>query len=411
MIHVIDHLNLLRLYLLKNHQMVITGLESILAEFPASLKGKRIGILCHAPSITRSFEHISEVFFERKDCKLAALFGPQHGIHGQTQDNMIEWQSQLHPVFKIPLYSLYGEHRKPTPEMLKGIDILLIDLQDVGARLYTYIWTVKLCMEACSEAGIPVWVLDRPNPVGKLPFDGPVLKKEYFTFVGGASIPLCHRMTLGEMSLWLKERYFPSCELRVVWMKNWHRSSLWTDTGLPWVLPSPNIPTLQSATVYPGTVLIEALNLSEARGTTIPFELFGAPFINSEKLKKNLIERNIKGCVFRAHDYIPTFHKYQGELCYGMQIHVTDINSFKPVATALDIFDAIIETSDPDSLRFKMPPYEYEYNLMPFDILSGDSGMRESLISRKNTAIEKERWAQEIEEFKTEFNQIAAYDE
>jgi uncharacterized protein YbbC (DUF1343 family) len=411
MIHVIDHLILLSLYLLKNHQMVITGLESILTEFPSALKGKRIGILCHAPSITRSFEHISEVFFGRKDCRLAAIFGPQHGIHGQTQDNMIEWQSQRHPVFNIPLYSLYGEHRKPTPEMLNGIDVLLIDLQDVGARLYTYIWTVKLCMEACTEAGIPVWVLDRPNPVGKLPFDGPVLKKEYFTFVGGASIPLCHRMTLGEMSLWLKDKYFPACELNVVWMKNWNRSSLWGDTGLPWVLPSPNIPTLESAIVYPGTVLIEALNLSEARGTTIPFELFGAPFINSEKLKKNLDERNIKGCVFRSHDFIPTFHKYQGELCYGMQIHITDIDNFRPVATALEIFDAIIETSEPDSLKFKMPPYEYEYNLIPFDILSGDSGMRESLISRKNTEIEKQRWSQEIEEFKLEFNQMAAYKE
>jgi len=409
MIHVIDHLNLLSLYLLKIHQMVITGLESILTEFPASLKGKRIGILCHAPSITRNFEHISEVFFERNDCKLAALFGPQHGMHGQTQDNMIEWQSQRHPLFDIPLYSLYGEHRKPTHEMLKGIDALLIDLQDVGARLYTYIWTVKLCMEACSESGIPVWVLDRPNPVGKLPFDGPVLKKEYFTFVGGASIPLCHRMTLGEMALWLKDRYFPACELNIVWMKNWNRSSLWVDTGLPWVLPSPNIPTLQSAIVYPGTVLIEALNLSEARGTTIPFELFGAPFINSEKLKKNLKDRNIEGCVFRSHDFIPTFHKYQGELCYGMQIHITDIDNFRPVATALEIFAAIIETSEPDSLRFKMPPYEYEYNLMPFDILSGDSGMRESLISGTNTAIEKQRWAHEIEEFKKEFNKIAAY--
>ena len=172
------------------------------------------------------------------------------------------------------------------PEMLNGIDVLLIDLQDVGARLYTYIWTVKLCMEACAEAGIPVWLLDRPNPIGRLPFDGPVLKKEYFTFVGGASIPLCHRMTIGEMALWIKDKYYPSCDLHIVWMKNWNRSSLFSDTGLPWVLPSPNIPTVQTALVYPGTVLIEALNLSEGRGTTIPFELFGAPFINPERLKK-----------------------------------------------------------------------------------------------------------------------------
>ena len=391
--------------------MVITGLEVILNKFPEKLKGQKIGILCHAASITRDFEHISDIFFRRKDCKIVALFGPQHGIHGQTHDNMIEWQSERHPVFNIPVYSLYGQHRMPTPEMLKGIDVFLIDLQDVGARPYTYIWTVKLCIEACMKAGIPVWVLDRPNPVSKLPFDGPVLKKEYFTFVGGASIPLCHRMTIGELALWIKEKYWPSCELNIVWMKNWKRSSLFYETGLPWVLPSPNMPTVNTAMVYPGTVLIEALNLSEGRGTTIPFELFWAPFIDSEKLKKNIDARKIKGCAFRLHDFIPTFHKYCGNLCHGMQIHVTDVTRFKPVVSVLELLDAIIETSEPDALKFNLPPYEYEYKLMPFDILSGDSGMRELLIARKNVGIEKERWTHEIEEFKNDFRQIEAYSE
>lgn len=391
--------------------MVITGLESVLNKLPAKIKGKRVGILCHAPSISKDYRHISEIFFNRKDCNLVALFGPQHGLHGQTQDNMIEWQTQIHPDFKIPLYSLYGKNRKPTSEMLDGLDIFIIDLQDVGARLYTYIWTVKLCMEACSDAGIPVWILDRPNPVGRLTFDGPVLKKEYFTFVGGASIPMCHRMTLGEMALWIREKYYPSCDLNIIWMKNWKRSSLYGDTGLPWVLPSPNIPTVQTALVYPGTVLIEALNLSEGRGTTIPFELFGAPFINSTALKKNLDSRRIKGCIFRPHDFIPTFHKFKGELCFGMQVHITDIDCFKPVETALEIFDAIIETSEPDALKFKMPPYEYEQNLMPFDILSGDSMMREVLISGKSLEIEKERWSLEIEEFRKDFREIAYYEE
>lgn len=266
-------------------------------------------------------------------------------------------------------------------------------------------------MEACSEAGIAVWILDRPNPVGCLPFDGPVLKNEFFTFVGGASIPMCHRMTMGEMALWLKEKYYPSCDLNIVWMKNWKRSSLFTETGLPWVFPSPNMPTIQTAIVYPGMVLIEALNLSEGRGTTIPFELFGAPFIDSEKLKSNLDARKIQGCAFRIHNFIPTFHKFSGEQCNGIQLHVTDINTFMPVGTAYEIFDAVIETSAPGSLEFKVPPYEYEYKLMPFDILSGDSGMRESLLSRKNVTIEKERWANEIELFKREFIRIAAYKE
>jgi uncharacterized protein YbbC (DUF1343 family) len=391
--------------------MVTTGLEAVLAHFPATLQGKRVGILCHASSITKSFDHIIDIFHQRTDCRLSAIFGPQHGIYGQTQDNMVEWQSEKHPVYDIPLFSLYGEHRKPTAQMLQEIDVLLIDLQDVGTRVYTYIWTVKLCLQACSEAGIPVWLLDRPNPVSCLPFDGPVLKEEYFTFVGGASIPLCHRMTIGEMALWIKAKYFPECDLTIVWMKNWFRKQLFSTTGLPWVIPSPNMPTANTALVYPGTVLIEALNLSEGRGTTLPFELLGAPFIDVQKLKINLDKRNIGGCVFRIHNFIPAFHKFTGELCNGLQIHVTDNNLFKPVGTALEIFDAILETSRPFTLKFNIPPYEYENKLMPFDILSGDSGMRECLIKRKNITIEKERWTHEIEEFRHEFRQFAVYPE
>ncbi|HEX2920604.1 MAG TPA: DUF1343 domain-containing protein [Bacteroidales bacterium] len=389
--------------------MVITGLESIISDFPDILKGKRIGILCHAPSITSDFEHISDIFFRRTDCKLSALFGPQHGLYGQTQDNMIEWQSMMHPFFRIPLFSLYGEHRKPTDEMLNELDVLVIDLQDVGARLYTYIWTVKLCMEACAEKGITVVVLDRPNPIGKVQADGPVLKEEFFTFVGGASIPLCHRMTLGEMAMWIKAKHINNCDLHVIWMINWRRSSLYSETGLPWVLPSPNMPTEKTAIVYPGTVLIEALNLSEGRGTTIPFELFGAPFIDSVALKKNLDSRKIEGCAFRVHGFIPAFHKFTGQYCNGLQIHVTNINKYKPVCTALEIFNAIIETSP--GLSFNNPPYEYENNLMPFDILSGDSGMRETLAGRKSLKAEKERWENEISEFHKEFSEIAAYNE
>ncbi len=391
--------------------MVITGLESFIARVPASLNGKRIGILCHAASITRDFSHAIDVFHQTKEFKLSAVFGPQHGLHGQTQDNMIEWQSMRHPEYNIPLFSLYGEHRKPTKQMLDEIDALIIDMQDTGTRIYTYIWTVKYCLEACQEAGIPIWLLDRPNPIAKLPFDGPVLKEDFFTFVGGACIPLCHRMTMGEMTLWLRDKFYPKCELNIVKMENWRRSMLYSDTGLPWVLPSPNMPTLQTAIVYPGTVLIEALNLSEGRGTTLPFELFGAPFINAELLKKNLIKRNMRGCAFRIHNYIPTFHKFSGELCNGIQIHVTDIDSFKPVETAVEIFDAIIETSPEGSLRFLPPPYEYEYYLMPFDILSGDSGIRNALIERRNINSEKQRWSEETESFRKEFIEFSLYDE
>ncbi len=390
--------------------MVLTGLDKIHNDFPLKLKGKRIGVLCHAPSITRDFVHITEIISRRNDCKLSAIFGPQHGIFGQTQDNMIEWEGGIHPVFKVPVFSLYGRNRKPTPVMLNEIDVLLIDLQDVGARLYTYIWTVKLCMEACSEKGVPVWILDRPNPVGRLPFDGPVLKEEYFTFVGGAKIPLCHRMTIGEMALWLREKYFPGCDLNIIGMEGWKRNSFYTDTGLPWVLPSPNMPKIHTAIVYPGMVLAEALNISEGRGTTIPFELFGTPFLNAEKLKKNLESRKIPGCAFRVHHFIPTFNKFAGMNCNGIQIHITDAADYYPVATALEIFDAIID-SVPGEMRFNPPPYEYEENLIPFDILSGDSGMRIALTNRTSLKKEKERWNAEIEEFRKEFTSIGIYKE
>jgi uncharacterized protein YbbC (DUF1343 family) len=263
-------------------------------------------------------------------------------------------------------------------------------------------------MEACAAAGIPVWILDRPNPIARVPFDGPVLKEEFFTFVGGAAIPMCHRMTIGEMATWIREKHVSKCDLKVIWMKGWKRDSLYNETGLPWVLPSPNMPTLQSAIVYPGTVLNEALNISEGRGTTIPFELLGSPFIDPDKLLRNLEGRKPAGCRFRIHGFIPTFNKYAGQYCNGIQIHVTEPSDFHPVSVAYEIFQAIIETC-PGCLKFNDPPYEYEYKLMPFDILSGDNLMRESLLSGTLLRIERQRWDHEIEEFKKEFAGIAAY--
>jgi len=260
------------------------------------------------------------------------------------------------------------------------------------------------------KRGIPIIILDRPNPVGRLQLDGPVLNENFFTFVGGACIPLCHRMTIGEMALWLKAKYYPGCDLQVIPMKNWHRRSMYTETELPWVLPSPNMPTEKSATVYPGTVLIEALNLSEGRGTTIPFELFGAPFIDAENLKKNLDSRKLPGCSFRVHGFIPAFHKFSGQMCNGIQIHVTEIDVYEPVGTAFEIFDAIMETT-PGKLTFNPPPYEYEYNLMPFDILSGNEGMRTVLSERRDISTEKERWKEELIKFDREFREISIYPE
>jgi uncharacterized protein YbbC (DUF1343 family) len=388
---------------------VLTGLDIISNKMPSYLEGRRLGILCHAPSINSHYKHIIDVFSSNKRCSIAAIFGPQHGLSGQTQDNMIEWEGE--PSQTIPVYSLYGEHRKPVAAMLHGVEAFVVDLQDIGARLYTYAWTVKLCMEACNEAGIPVYILDRPNPVGKLPADGPVLKKGYFTFVGGAEIPLCHRMTIGEIAVWIKDHYLPGCDLNVISLKGWRRNFMYRETGLPWVLPSPNMPTPDSATVYPGTVLFEAMNISEGRGTVIPFELFGAPFLKTDIIIKELNNKNIPGCAFRPHDFIPTFNKYHDQYCKGIQIHVTNPAIYYPVGTMLDILSVIYRTSPSGKVRFNPPPYEYEYKLMPFDILSGDNRMREVIEHDLPVDEEKERWKVEIADFQKDFKRMALYKE
>jgi uncharacterized protein YbbC (DUF1343 family) len=390
---------------------VFTGLDIISRKMPPLLEGKKLGILYHAASINSSFSTVTDVIGCNKSCIIGALFGPQHGLFGQTQDNMIEWEGATDMISGVPLYSLYGQHRKPTPSMLKGIEVFVVDLQDVGARLYTYIWTVKLCMEACAEAGIPVCVLDRPNPVAAMPADGPVLKKEFFTFVGGAEIPLCHRMTIGEMALWIRTFHVTSCDLHIVAMEGWNRNLMFRDTGLPWVLPSPNMPAQETAVVYPGTVLLEAMNISEGRGTVIPFELFGAPFLNASAILKELKKKNLPGCAFRQHDFIPTFNKFYGEYCHGIQIHVTEPAAYKSVGTMLDILSVIKNTCPKGILKFNPPPYEYEYSLMPFDILSGDSQMRNVIENDLSIEDEKDRWREEIAIFMKIFKELSIYSE
>jgi uncharacterized protein YbbC (DUF1343 family) len=389
--------------------MVRTGLEQILNKFPQHLKNKRVGLLCHAASITSKYNHAINCF-KSLPCTLSALFGPQHGMFGQTQDNMVEWEGFVHPTLKIPVFSLYGKQRKPTSDMLAHIDALVVDLQDVGARPYTYIWTIKLCMEACMEKGLTVWVLDRPNPIGPLPFDGPMLLESYHSFVGGAPIPLCHRLTLGEIATLLKDLYFPSLDLEVAWMEGWKRNLLFQETGLPWVLPSPNMPTPETAMVYPGMVLLEATDLSEGRGTTRPFEIIGAPYLNIEKVISLLNSQHLPGCVFREHGFIPTFQKWHGRYCNGLQVHVTDPSAFFPVHVTAALLAAIIETSSSD-FHFKDPPYEYENIKMPFDILAGSKELRTFLENREPVSQLREIWKQSYSEFESEFGRIAHYPE
>ena len=302
--------------------------------------------------------------------RLAAFFGPQHGFLGQTQDNMVEWKSYEHPRLHIPVYSLYGEHREPTPEMLNELDVLVVDLQDIGSRYYTFIWTLYLCMRACERCRTAVVVFDRPNPINGVTTEGPTLNPNYKSFVGMHPLPIRHGRTIGELAQQFRDEAFPTCELSVLPVKNWDREMWFDQTGLPWVMPSPNMPTLDTATVYPGMCLLEGTNISEGRGTTRPFEIFGAPFIDAQKLCSELNALRVPGVFFRENYFQPTFHKFAGELCGGAQIHVTDRNAFHPFQTGLEII-RLMRNLYPDQFAWKQPPYEYETEKLPIEILLG----------------------------------------
>ncbi len=359
---------------------VQTGLDVLQSTEFAGLKGKRVGILCHQASIDRRFQHIMDVFLDaqaRNLITVKAVFGPQHGLWGHTQDNMIEWQSFTDPRTGLPVYSLYGETRKPLPEMLDGLDAMVIDLQDVGARYYTFIWTMALTMEACAEQGIEVWVLDRPNPIGRA-LEGPLQEENFLSFVGLKPILPRHGMTIGEIARWLQSEYYPQLNLQVVSMKNWAPDMYFEATGLPWAMPSPNMPTVETAVVYPGMCLLEGTNLSEGRGTTRPFEIFGAPWMDGWHIAEKLNEYELPGVYFRPIEFQPTFQKYGGEVCQGCFIHVTDRKAFKPFLTGVAVIREAIQCY-PDKFRWKEPPYEYEYHKLPIDILLGSKTLRQRI--------------------------------
>lgn len=349
--------------------------------FPFHLKGKRLGAVLHPASIGENFAHTLSYLkeFDGKLFHLSALFGPQHGIKGHTQDNMIEWEGYTDPELGIPVYSLYGEHRKPSPEMLKNVEVLFVDLQDVGARYYTFIWTLFLCMDACEKQGIPVVVLDRPNPINCVDEEGPILDLGYTSFVGLHSIPVRHGKTIGELARIFKAERFPSCELYVMEMENYDKRMWFDETGLPWVMPSPNMPTLDTAIVYPGMCLLEATNVSEGRGTTRPFEIFGAPFIDAEKLCRYMNGLKLSGVLFRENYFQPTFHKGAGSICGGAQIHVLDRNVFRSFDMTIKLLQYLFHEY-PNDFAWKAPPYEYEFEKLPIDILLGSGTFRKEFI-------------------------------
>jgi uncharacterized protein YbbC (DUF1343 family) len=345
-------------------------LDHLAELWPKKFRGARIGALLHPASVSANLEHASRIL-ERHNgdlFRLAAFFGPQHGFLGQTQDNMVEWKSYEHPRLRIPVYSLYGEHREPTAEMLNDVDVLLVDLQDVGARYYTFIWTMYLCMRACEKARIEVVILDRPNPINGVTSEGPLLDLNYNSFVGLHPIPVRHGKTIGELARQFGDEAFPEGRVSILPMKNWDREMWFDQTGLPWVMPSPNMPTLDTATVYPGMCLLEGTNISEGRGTTRPFEIFGAPFIEAEALCRELNASKLPGVFFRENYFQPTFHKFAGELCGGAQLHITDRNGFQPFQTGVEIIRTLRKL---EQFAWKQPPYEYEWKRLPIEVLIG----------------------------------------
>lgn len=378
--------------------MVNSGIDRFERMLPKKFHGLKAGLLIHPASVNKKLIHTKDILLKSKKVKVTAFFGPQHGIFGNTQDNMIEWEGFVDKDTGIPVYSLYGKTRKPNAEMLKDIEIFIIDLQDVGARYYTFIWTMALCMEACQEKGIPLIVLDRVNPIGGHLTEGPVLKPEFSSFVGLHPLPVRHGMTIGELALYFKDKFYPKLDLTVIPLKGWRRNQWFDETGLPWVMPSPNMPTLHTATVYPGMCLFEGTILSEGRGTTRPFEIFGAPFIEPEKLVKKLKDFRLKGVVFRPLYFTPTFNKFSGELCGGAQIHVTDREKFKPFKTAVAILLAIHELY-PEVKLWRQPPYEYEFEKLPFDILAGSDRLRMDIENTKSLKEMEELWNREVSAF------------
>ena len=351
---------------------VVLPIDHLDELWPNKFRGARIGALIHPASVSSKLEHASRIL-ERHDggvFRLTAFFGPQHGFLGQTQDNMVEWKSYDHPRLRIPVYSLYGEHREPTAEMLNRLDVLAVDVQDIGARYYTFIWTMYLCMRACEKQQVAVVVLDRPNPINGVTTEGPVLDSDYRSFVGMHPIAVRHAKTIGELAQQFRNEAFPECELSVLPMKNWKRQMWFDQTGLPWVMPSPNMPTLDTATVYPGMCLLEGTNISEGRGATRPFEIFGAPFIDADRLCTELNKLRLPGVFFRENYFQPTFHKFARELCGGAQMHVIDREIFQPFLTGVQIIKRIRKMY-PEQFRWKQPPYEYETKKLPIEVLLG----------------------------------------
>lgn len=394
--------------------LVQTGLDRLLNEPELQKKFKgRIGYLCHSASVTSDLEHgllaMKRIFGDR----LVKIFGPQHGFVTDVQDNMIETDHYTHPFFKLPVYSLYSETRIPTDSMLEGLDHIFVDLQDVGTRIYTYIYTMTLLQEACQKKGIEVVILDRPNPINAKTMEGNILEPEFASFVGRHEIPVRHALTMAEVALMSKKFWnAKDSNTTIIEMKNYKRWMSYEDTKLPWVMPSPNLPTIEAAYTFVGTVLYEGTNISEGRGTTRSLEIIGHPKIEPfgfhEHLKKVFKEVDLKGFTLRPAVFLPTFQKHKGVPCGGYQIHVTDRETFEPWRLCQYLCKEFYHHLGSE-FKWKEPPYEYEYHKTPVDLVNGTDKLRLWVEKNGSEADYRAIMAPNQEKYKSQRQEILIY--
>lgn len=385
----------------KTGQRLRLGIEKLSAESLRLIRGARTGLICNQASVDRQLRHSADALRMQRDINLTGLFGPQHGIRGDVQDNMIETPHAVDAETGLPVHSLYSETREPTERMLEAIDVLVFDMQDVGCRIYTFIYTLANCMRAAKKYGKKVVVCDRPNPINGVAVAGTVLEPEYASFVGQFPLPTRHGMTVCELAKMFNEHWGIGCELELVTMDGWSRELWFDETDARWVMPSPNMPTLETATVFPGTVHLEGTQLSEGRGTTRPFELIGAPYIEAAEFARRLNAVGFEGVVFRASNFLPTFQKHAGEVCGGVQIHVTDREVFEPVVVGVGAVKMAYDLYG-DKFQWKNPPYEYVYDKNPFDVIAGTQQLR--LAFERGDSLEsiERSWRGPLESFAAE---------
>lgn len=374
------------------------GVERLLEGAVKIRSGELIGLVCNQASVDHSFRHVADLFHQNELFSLKALFGPQHGIRGDVQDNMIETDHSVDRKTGLPIYSLYSETREPTEKMLADVDAIVFDMQDVGCRIYTFVYTLANCMRAAARQGKKVIVCDRPNPISGAAVSGNVLNSEFSSFVGQFPIPTRHGMTVGELAQMFNQHFKIGCDLEVVTMSGWQREFWHDDTDAPWVLPSPNMPTLDTATVFPATVHFEGTQMSEGRGTTRPFELIGAPYVDPDEYADHLNSLRLPGVYFRACIFRPTFQKHAGASCGGVQIHVVDRLQFEPVEAGIAMVKTAHDLYRGDFL-WKEPPYEYVYDKNPFDVICGTDEIRNAFERGTKRAEIVSSWTPALNDF------------